>query len=125
MLTGGRRPTSALVYRDVLHRPAAGHDPAPFDAGLPDRVDPGEFSGAVHRDRDQHAPIQAGAAWAKTLEAVDGGQAGLRVIKREQLPVHGAPGARCGAFGRGPGCDPIQSDRLSCVATSARWSAVL
>ena len=55
---GGRRP---LLW------PAAGHDPAPFDAGRLDRVDPGELAGTVHRDGHQHASVETAAARAEAL----------------------------------------------------------
>ena len=60
----------------VLLRPAAGYDPAPFDAGRLDRVDPGEFPDSVDRGGHQHTAVQAGTAWTEALQAVDGRQAG-------------------------------------------------
>ena len=44
----------------MLLRPAAGYDPAPFDAGRLDRVDPGEFPDSVDRGGHQHTAVQAG-----------------------------------------------------------------
>ena len=66
---------------------------------------------------NQHTAIQAAPALAEPLQTVDGRQAGLGVIEGEELPGHGAPGARCGAFG-------ARSDRRARVATSANGSAV-
>ena len=72
-----------------------------FDAGRLNRVDPGELAGTVHGGRYQHAPVEAGTARAEALQSVDGGQAGFGFAEGEQLPVHDAPGALCGAFGDG------------------------
>ena len=57
------------------------------------RVPSGRSSGEIW-GVNQHAAIQAAPALAEPLEAVDGGRAGFGVAKGEQLPVHGAPGAR-------------------------------
>ena len=57
--------------------------------------------GPVHRGGYQHAPVEVGTARAEALQAVEGGQAGFGVVEGEKLPVHGAPGARCGPFGDG------------------------
>ena len=62
-------------------------------------VDPGELAGALHRGRDQQAPVEAGTARAEALETVDWRQTGIGVVEGEQLPVHGALGALCGTFG--------------------------
>ena len=88
-----------VVRQGELLRPAAGDDPAPFDANHLDRVDPGKLAGALHRGRDQHASVEAGTARAEALQAIDAGQAGFGVVEGAQLPVHGAPGALCGTFG--------------------------
>ena len=70
----------------MLLRPAAGYDPAPFDAGRLDRIDPGEFPDSVDRGGHQHTAVQAGTAWTEALQVVDGRQAGLWVVEGEQLP---------------------------------------
>ena len=90
---------SVLVRRGELLRPAAGDDPAPFDANRLDRVDPGDLSGTVNRDQHQQAAIEGVTARTEVLETVDWRQAGIGVVEGEQLPVHGAPGALCGHVG--------------------------
>ena len=112
---------SVVVRRGELLRPAAGDDPAPFDANRLDRVDPGELAGALHRGRDQHAPVEAGTARAEALETVDWRQFGMGVVEGEQLPLHGAPGALCGTFGdRSGGLAPPDRTRRASI-----WSCRL
>ena len=74
----------------MLLRPAAGYDPAPFDAGRLDRVDPGEFPDSVDRGGHQHTAVQAGTREVKILMRLPNGR---NVATRQA--VHGsAPCAR-------------------------------
>ena len=67
---------SVVVRREELLRSAAGDDPAPFDAGRLDCVDPGDLSGTVNRDQHQQAAIEAVTTRTEVLETVDWRQAG-------------------------------------------------
>ena len=110
-----RRRGLKFAVGGPLLSPATGYDPAPFDTGRLDRVDPGKLAGAVHRGGYQHPPVEAGTAGAEALQAVDSGQTGFGVIEGKQFPVHGAPGARYGPFGDGSGGvpHPVGQARLS------------
>lgn len=89
------------------------------DPGILDRVDPGKLADALHGHRDEHTPIEAAATWAEPLQAVDGGKAGLGIVKGEQFPVNSVPSLPRGAFGRllEPVLYPIGKSRLrGCVS---------
>ena len=106
----------------MLLRPTAGYDPAPFDAGRLDRVDPGEFPDSVDRGGHQHTAVQAGTAWTEVLHAVDGRQAGLCGSSKVSSSPYTAPQAPTVVLsetGRGRHCP----DRRACVPTSARGCA--
>ena len=55
------------------------------------RVEPGRNDNSVDACRHQHTPVKAGFAGQEALEAVDGREAGLKIVERQEFAVHGAP----------------------------------
>ena len=84
-------------------RPASGFQSRPFGGCFLDCVGPGDLPGPVHENRHEHPAVQTSTAGAEAFQAVDGGQAGFRIVEYEQFPAHDAPVAhlRIGrAFGQ-------------------------
>ncbi len=79
-----------------------------------DRVNPGKLASILHRGGDEQAPIEAPVTRVESFQAVDGGKAGMGIVKGEQFPVDGVPSFPRGAF-RGllePVLHPIGKSRL-------------
>jgi len=87
-------------------------------------IEPGREPGSDCPDRDQNTAVEARTVGVEPLQPVNGRRAGLGVVERKKLSIHGDPGRACALLwepvgGFGSGLD-MQAVTCACVVTSAR-----